>query len=337
MQNIDLVPDLRPVILAAREIRDARNTLARFLPNRNVQAVSFRLGRRRRVDQTVPVRAIDAPATPIRRPGIIDVKGDLPAVTPIVDLSEQDLTNEMVLAQQLAGLQVDWQPWVVAAAATAALTVDNTFEVMRGQLLASGKIILEAADGVQHEVDFEVPTDQVITAAAAWDYEDPAAVFADYAAASEAFLDASGSVAGAALTSSNMRTLLLNAVQKLYPMAPVGDDQLNAYLSNRNLPPVVTYDRKLRDASGAKTRVYPEGSITFLPSEDDPVGETQLGVTQESVQQVQGQVLTAAQAPGLTIVTLGQDNPVQRAVKGAALGMPVLRDNEDITILKGLV
>jgi hypothetical protein len=47
-------------------------------------------------------------------------------------------------------------------------------------------------------------------------------------------------------------------------------------------------------------------------------------------------VLTAAQAPGLTIVTLGDDNPVQRAVKAAALGMPILRDNEDIVILKGL-
>ena len=32
MQIIDLVPDLRPTILAAREMRDRRNSLARFLP-----------------------------------------------------------------------------------------------------------------------------------------------------------------------------------------------------------------------------------------------------------------------------------------------------------------
>lgn len=337
MQLIDLVPDLRPIILAAREVRDARNTLARFLPNANVQAVSYRLGRRKRLDQTVPVRAIDAPAVPIRRPGVLDVKGDLPAITPIIDLSEQDLTNEMILAQQLAGLQVDWQPWVESAAAQVALTVDNTLEVMRGQVLSTGKITLTAEDGVEHEVDFEIPADRIITAAAPWNYDDPAAVFADYAAAVEAHLDGSGSQPGIALTTSKMRTLLVNAVQKLYPQQPVGSEQLNAYLASRDLPGVVTYDRALRDASGNKTRVYPEGTITFLPSDDDPVGRTELGVTQESVQQVQSRVLTREQAPGLTIVTLGQDNPVQRAVKGAALGLPVLRDNEDITILNGLV
>lgn len=336
MQIIDLVSDLRPIILAARQVRDQRNSLERFLPNVNVQAVSYRLGRRKRVDQTVPVRAIDAPATPIKRPGLLDVRGDLPAVTPIVDLSEQDLTNEMILAQQLAGLQVDWQPWVVSAAAEVALATDNTYEVMRGQLLATGIISLIGEDGSTHEVDFEIPADRIITADAAWDYEDPAAVFADFQAAHEVHLDGAGAAAGVVLTTSKQRALLVNAVQKMFPTAPVGSDQLNAYLSTRDLPPIFTYDRMLRDAAGQKTRVYPEGSMTFLPSANDPVGRTELGVTQEAVQQVQNRVLTREEAAGMTILTLGQDNPVQRSVKGASIGLPVLRDNEDITILNGL-
>lgn len=338
MQLIDLVPDLRPIILAARQVRDQRNSLARFLPNANVQSVSYRLGRRKRVDQTVPVRAIDAPATPIRRPGVLDVRGDLPAITPIVDLSEQDLTNEMILAQQLAGLQVDWQPWVVSAAGEVAMATDNTLEVMRGQLLSTGVVSLVAEDGTTHEVDFEIPADRIITADAAWDFEDPTTVFADYQAANEAHLDGgSGAPAGAVLTSSKVKMLLLNAVQNLYPQAPIGVDTLNAYLSTRDLPPILTYDRRLTDASGNKVRVYPEGSMTFLPSAEDPVGRTELGVTQESVQQVQNRVLTRAEAPGMTIVTLGQDNPVQRSVKGATIGMPILSDNEEITILNGVL
>lgn len=334
---VDLVPDLRPVILAARQIRDERNTLARFLPAKSVMAVSFRLGRRKRLDQTVPVRAIDAPAVPIRRPGVLDVKGDLPALTPIVDLTEEDLTKEMILAQQLAGLDVDYTSWVESAAATVALTVDNTLELMRGQLLSTGTVSLETDGGVVHEVDFEIPSDRIITANAVWDYEDPAAVFADYSAAHEVHIDGSGAPAGVALTTAKMRALMVNAVQKLYPQSPVGSDQLNAYLANRDLPPIVTYDRALVDEAGNRTRVYPEGSITFLPSDSDPVGLTELGVTQEAVQQVQRKVLSREQVAGLTIVTLGQDNPVQRSVKGAAIGMPVLRDNQDITILNGLV
>ena len=80
MQIMDLVPDLKPTILAARQVRDANNTLAKYMPYHQVEGVSYRLGRRRVVDQTVPIRGLDAPAVPITRPGVIDVRGDLPAI-----------------------------------------------------------------------------------------------------------------------------------------------------------------------------------------------------------------------------------------------------------------
>lgn len=334
MQMMDLVPDLRPVILAAREFRDDRNTLAQFLPNVAVQAITYRLGRRKRVDQVVPIRAFDAPATPIKRPGVVDVRGDLPAVTPIVDLSETDLNMEFILAQQLAGQQVDWQPWVNAAAGLVAITADNTFELMRGQALSTGVVSLTAEDGTVHEVDFEVPADSKIAVATPWT-TDPNAVFTDLAAAHEVHQDTSGAPAGLALTTGKVYRTMLNALALKYPQAPVGANELNAYLANQNLPAVTTYDRSLRAEDGTRTRIYPEGHLTFLPG-DGPVGRTELGVTQESVQQVQNRVLSAQEAPGLTIITLGQDNPVQRAVKGAAVGLPVIQDNEDITILSGL-
>jgi hypothetical protein len=336
MQIIDLVPDLRPTILAARQVRDARNTLARFLPNVGVRAISYRLGRRRRLDQKVPVRAIDAPATPIRRPGVLDISGKLPAITPIVNLSEQDLTDEMVLAMQLAGLNVDWQPAVDASAAIGALTVDNTLESMRGQLLSTGVVALEADDGSIHEVDFEVPDSQKITVAAAWNAGGAGDEFDDIDAAHEVFSAAAGSPAGAILTTRKVARHLLHAVQTMYPQQPVGTTALSAYLADRDLPPLFVYDRTLEAEDGSRTRVYPEGTMTFLPAADAPVGRTELGITQEAVQQVGRQILTPDQAPGVTVVTLGQDNPVQRAVKVAALGLPVLQDNDAITIVDGI-
>lgn len=336
MQIIDLVPDLQPVILAARQARDARNTLARFLPNTPVQAVSYRLGRRRRLDQTVPVRAIDAPATPIRRPGVLDVRGDLPAITPIVNLSEQDLTNEMILAQQLAGLTVDFEPAVLASAGQAALTIDNTLESMRGQVLSTGIVSLVADDGETHLVDFEIPAGQIITVAAAWNGAGAGSEFEDIDAAHEVFAAANGGPAGVMLMGRRVSRHLLNALQVAFPQQPVGSVALDGYLANRGLPPVVVYDRTLKAYDGTTTRVYPDTTITFLPAEDAPPGRTELGITQEAVQQVERQILTTDQAPGVTIVTLGQDNPVQRAVKGAAIGLPVLQDTDSITILNGI-
>lgn len=337
MQIIDLVPDLQPVILAARQVRDARNTLERFLPNTNVAAVSYRLGRRRRLDQSVPVRAIDAPATPIRRPGVLDVRGDLPAITPIITLSEQDLTNEMILARQLAGLDVDYTDAVAASAAIAALTIDNTLEVMRAQLLSTGVISLIADDGSTHEVDFDIPDAQKVSPTTSWLTASDSKKFDDLEAWHDGiYLDASGTTAGVALTSRRVIRHLLGVVQRLFPQQPIGEASLNAFLANRNLPAFYAYDRIIEGYTGSKSRIFPQDVITFLPGEDVPVGRTELGVTQEAVQQVQGRVLRAEDAPGVTIVTLGQDNPVQKAVKGAALGMPVLQDTDSIVIADGL-
>lgn len=342
MQIIDLVNDLRPTILAARQVRDARNTLAAFLPYNETQSVSYRLGRRRRADQTVPVRAIDAPAVPIRRPGVVDIRGELPAITPIVDLSEQDLTNEMVVAMQLAGLNVDWTDAVNSAAAQAALTVDNTFEAMRGQLLSTLGLELTSADGVVHSItptDFGVDPAQIVSVTTAWNAAGGDA-FKDFAAAHDGHVDRAGQAAGVVLTTSRVRRQLLAALGAKYPQQPVDANTLNAYLTANDLPQIYTYDRTFTAYDGTKTRVYPEGHMTFLPGMDDPVGRTELGVTQEAVQQVNRRqpngrpALQAGEAPGVTVVTLGRDNPVQRSVKAAALGMPVLADAEQVTVVK---
>lgn len=337
MRIIDLGVDLQPVILAARQVRDSRNTLARFLPNTPVTAIKYKLGRGRRLDQTVPVRAIDAPATPIRQPGVLTVEGELPAITPIVNLSEQDLTNEMVLARELNGLPVDFTPSVTAGAAHGALTVDNTLEVMRGQLLSTGIVSLTADDGTTHTVDFEVPAGQKVTAAAAWNGAGAGNEFDDIDAWHEIFADANGGPAGVMLTSRRVARHLLNALQVAYPQQPVGSVALDGYLANKGLPPVVVYDRTLTAYDGTKTRVFPDDVITFLPGADAPVGRTELGITQHARQQVQGRVLTADQAPGITVVTLGEDNPPQRAVLVSAMGLPVLQDQDSIVIADGVL
>lgn len=335
MQIIDLVPELRPVILAARALRDDNNTLARFLPPRNVADIRYRLGRMKRLDQTVPVRATDAPATPIRTPGASVLAGELPNVTPIYNLTEEDLNTELIIAQQLNGQEPDYTPSVERGAASVALTVDNTFELMRGQYLSTGVVSLVADDGTPVGVDFDVPDNQIFSVDDPWNGAGAGDEFDDLEAAHEVFANAYGSDAGVMLTSRKAARRLLFALQVLFPQQPIGQTSLQAFLDDRGLPQIVTYDRKLKDDLGRVTRIYPEDAVTFLP--DGPIGETQLGITQESVQQVARGVLRAAEAPGLTIETLGEDNPVQRAVKGAAKGLPVPSDTDNMVIVRGVV
>lgn len=339
MQIMDLVPDLRPVILAAREYRDDRNSLSRFLPNVNVQAISYKLGRRQRLDQTVPVRAFGAPAIPIKRPGVVTVQGELPAITPRVDWNEVDLNRDLIMAQRLAGQSIDWGSFVNQGAGLVAATVDNTFELMRGQALSTGVVSLTNEDGAVFDVDFEVPADNKIAVTTPWN-DDPDNVFTDLFAGHAQFIDSSGAPAGLILTTDAVYRILLNALYVKYPNAPVGTAELNTYLANQRLPQITTYDRVLVSKDGAgnvvKDRVYPEGTLTFLP-QGDTIGRTELGITQEAIQQVERRILSAQEVAGLTIITLGQDDPVERAVKGAAVGMPVIQDNEDIVIMSNLI
>lgn len=334
MQFVDLVPELAPVILAARQQRDARNTLARYLPNTPVRSISYRLGRARRLDQTVPVRANDAPATPIARPGVIDLQGDLPNITPIDYLTEDDLE----LAQRLANVNVDLGLSVAQCARNVALAVDNTFEVMRGQLLSTGIVTLQLEDGNVRQVDFAIPGAQKIAVPVAWTdgayADDP---FEELEAAHAVYQDAQGADAGVMVTSRRTVSVLGTFLRNKYPQQPIGAATVTGELAMRNLPPIEVNDRTLTTADGTRTRVFPEGTITFLPSSDTPVGRTELGITQEAVQQVQNRILTPDLAPGLTIVTLGQDNPIQRAVKGAAKGLPVLADTDAIVIMSGVL
>lgn len=342
MQIIDLVNDLRPTILAARQMRDARNTLASIFPYRSSQSVSYRVARRKRGDQVAPVRAIDAPSTPIRRPGLLDVKGDLPAITPRVDLSEQDLTDEMRIAQNLAGVPTDWASVVQSAAATAALTVDNTFEQLRGQLATTLGIVLTAEDGNTYSIDFGAQPGQIFEVTNPWNGED-GDPFADFEAVHNDYIDLSGHAAGLVLTTARVKRALLSALQVKFPNSPVDVSALNSYLNANELPSIATNDRTFTDLEGNRTRVYAEGHMTFLPGDGDPIGRTELGVTQEAVQQTQRiqpgsgrAALTAAEAPGITIVTLGQDDPVQRAVKAAAIGMPVLHEPDQVMVINGI-
>lgn len=341
MQIMDLVPDLKPTIMAAREMRDPNNRLAKFLPTRNVDALSYRLGRRQRADQVVPIRAFDAPAVPIRRPGVVDVRGDLPAITPRVDWSEDDLNKELTLARQLAGQSIDWTNWVADSAARTVLTIDNTLEMMRGQALSALGLSLQSADGVVHEVSFGAAPEQFTTVTTKWGTSgsDP---LKDFEAAVAKHLEIAGVYPQAVLTTAKAKRVLLQALQLKYPNQPIGANDLVTYLSNNDLPQIVTYDRMFTAYDQTKGRYFPEGTMTFLPSLDETVGSTDLGITQEAVQQTQRiqpngtTALDASEVAGITVITLGQDDPVQRSVKAAAVGMPVIHEIDQVTVMRGL-
>lgn len=323
----DLVP-LQPVILAARQIPYADQTLEDIFPTRPVEQVDYKLVQERLLKQVVPARALDTPAPLIARPGALEIRGGIPAFSAMDLLTETDL----VRARRLAGIQIDLQPSVNASAARTTDTLLNTFDVMRGQILSTGKVTLNA-NGVNQVADFGVPSANKVTAGTAWTSVSSAPAVTDLDTWRSVYVAANGGPPGRMITSTKAQRLLLRntsvinaAAGALLQRTQISTADLSAFLGAEGLPDVETFDGQYGsfnpDGTPNFTRYLPDNILVMLPN--GPLGETQLGITEEAVELVQAQILAAAQAPGITVVTMVEDNPVQKAVLAAAMGLPIL-------------
>jgi hypothetical protein len=333
---LDLVDNLRAINLAARQVLDPNNILRAYLPVQAVEDVRYRLTQSQRVDVVGAVRALGTPSRQIRRPGVTEIRGGLPAISAMESLTETDL----VRARIMAGLDVSGElsRTVAASSATTALAVDNTFELLRGSTLATGLLAVDNGEVIQ-SADFGVPAANRFTAAVSWLDTENAKAFDDYLAWSERFLRSSGGPAGVCITTRTMWNLFLRnkQVRSQFTTAGAVPDRvrpgdLAELLGSYQAPPMVTYERVID-----RQRVWPEGRLSFLPGVGQTrVGSTLLGIPEQSVQLVSARVLNAAEAPGVSVVTLVEDHPVARHVNADSLGLPALERPEAIVVAKAL-
>jgi hypothetical protein len=318
----DLV-DLAPVNIAARQIPYADQTLENLFPSREVEQIDYRLIQEKNLEQIVPARALDTPAPLIARPGLLELRGGLPAFSAMDLLTETDLQR----ARRLAGIQVDLQPTVEALAAGTTRTILNSIEVMRGMILSTGKVTLNA-NGVNQVADYNVPSANKVTAGTAWTTVSAPAV-TDLDTWRTVYVAANGGPPARILTSTRAQRLLLRNTSVINAVAgaQTGRTQatpaeISGFLAAEGLPNIETYDRQYGSFDAGFTRVLPENILVMLPS--GALGETLLGITEEAVELVQAGILAAQSAPGITVVTMVEDNPVQKAVLSAAIPLPVL-------------
>lgn len=330
----DLV-DLPPIIAASRELAFADQTLEQYLPTDLVDDVDYRLGRTDLIHQTVPARGLDTPAITIARPGVAEVRGGLPAFTPIDVMTESDLQK----ARRQAGLPVDLQVSAAAAAVRTTATILNTMETLRGQAIFTLGISVAVRGSAPQVVDFNPGSSNRFAASTAWTNTATATVLTNLITWHDAFVASSGGPAGVIRMSTRSLRLATRNAEVIAAIAgtqtgrtQVTAAELNALLDANDLPPIVAYDRSLRNIDGTVVRVAPENRIAFLPPSGVPLGRTQYGPTEEAAELINARVLAPGQGPGIAVVTLVNDNPVQKAVKSAAIGLPVIEDVRNIVV-----
>ncbi|ROP45942.1 major capsid protein [Pseudokineococcus lusitanus] len=320
----DLV-DLQGLTVDIRALAFPENALERHLPTVVGETVDYRLAEAGRYNQATVVRAFDTPAPLISRPGVVETKGGLPAISAMDVITETD----SIRARRLNGLSnADaFAPTVPGSAARTTQAVQNKYELLRGQALSTGGISI-AENGVVQAVDFGVPTANKFVRPVAWT-NTSADIVNDLVTWHQQFIDSSGGPAGEIVTSSRVFQQVLRSpsVRALFSPQPsvVTPDAARSILAAYGLPPIVTYDRRIEDAAGTLQRVIAEDRVVFLPGDGATVGQTQLGITAEAVELASRGVLEADLAPGLTAVTYVIENPVSTAVLTASIGLPVVQ------------
>jgi hypothetical protein len=304
-----------------------KGTLARWLPNRTVPDIVARfVAGASGLTDVAPFRSYDAEPAIGSTPTGKRVTLELPALGLNIPVSEYNqlraMNANMTEAQILSSIHSATDATVKAVA--------DSMERLRGIVLNTGKATIAgfSEDDFGRKGAFTNVAPAGLWSVAASD------ALTDLNTWCDAYRDENGEDPGAIVASSNVIRALASLNQFRNQLAsgstrPASKRDVNDVLIANDLPPIVTYDRRV-SVAGSATRVLASTSVLLLPAavEPDAWQESQLGAT------FWGRTLTATepdwdiaeedQAGVVTGVYRAKKPPMIAEVIADAIGMPVL-------------
>lgn len=311
------------------QIEEDRNrfVLSQYLPNRQVDEIEWRANTGTLRDQDAAVvRSWDTESPIGSRQGISRLMGELPPISKKIRLGEEERLRRRALERSSSTELVNA---IYDDAGNMARAVLARIEMMRGELLFNAKIVLNE-NGVSQTIDFARLGSHTVTAGTLWSTTASATPVSDlrtwiavYIATNgvpPAFILASTDVVSNLLLNAQIRALATNVAGT---PALVTVDTVQAVLQAFGLPPIVTYDVNTR-VNGVATRVTPSNKIVLMPPANEPLGNTILGTTAESLELADAQQINIDQTPGLVSVVEKTFDPVATWTKAAAVALPIM-------------
>ncbi|MFE9491393.1 major capsid protein [Streptomyces sp. NPDC006641] len=304
------------------------------MPERTINSVKFRIKSTSRRVNAAKYRAWDAQtAVATREAKRIVTEGMLPPLGQkyLVGELEQILLDTSRGADASELVELLYQD--VAAHVQ---SIKSRLELAVGDLLTDGKFTLSGENGLTVEYDAGVPAANMPTASKAW--TDPTAdALKDEMAWIETLRASGAPLPSRVVTSYKARALLAanNAYRAAFygsvspsttPTATLAPNEVDVVRARYGLPPISVYDVQIPKDDGTMARPIPEDRWLMLPPNPQTWGETQYGVTAESLVLSSGgnPAILREEAPGIVVTHGYTDDPVQVWTKGAAVAMPVL-------------
>ncbi|QCR33131.1 major capsid protein [Lysinibacillus sp. SGAir0095] len=250
--------------------------------------------------------AFDAQAPVRDRIGVSKVETEMPFFRERMTVKEQERQQ---INTFLAGGQTQMADQVVKFVFDDVKTLvdgaDVTAERMRMQLLSTGKIQI-AAEGAQHEYDYQLNDDQFeeLTGTDAWTDAASTPVQDILAWKKEVRVRTGVEPTRAILTSATFALIAQNETirKDLNPLGAqniiLTDEDVANYLSRKTKIQFAIYDDMFIDEAGASKSFFPDGVVTLLPP--GTLGKTMYGTTPE-----ESDLMTGAAQADVSIVNRG--------------------------------
>lgn len=310
--------------------------LSRFLPNQPLDDIEWRVTQGQLQDEDAAViRAWDTESPIGGRQGLNRIMGELAPMSKKYRIGEEDRLRKRQLER--GGDASEIVAAIFDDAGKGARSLSARVEMLRGEALVTGELNIDE-NGVVQTVDFGRDTDLSVNATTPWSTHAGNDILTEELAWRTAYRDINGFDPGLALMSqADIDDMLLNeqyrglaAYQGITP-AFLNNEQLNLVRRAHGLPPIFTYDVKVR-VSGTQTRVIPEGNIVYLPPAGERIGATFTGTTAEALELAGAAQIAQDQVAGMTSVVEKTFDPVATWTKTAAIALPVLI-NPDLTMV----
>jgi hypothetical protein len=304
-------------------------TLARWLPNREIDDLEFRFARGGDgLVEAAQFRAFDAESSIGARPGVTRVTGELPPISRKIRLGEYDRLRQRRLNEAVGdAILTDAERMTRAVAAR--------LELARGEALYTGKVIINENGYVGVTADFGRAAGHTVNAATAWSTVATATPLADMLSWRDTYIATNGTPPGAALTSTRVLGYLLRNAEIRNLAATVAGTPtivsqatVNTVLDSYGLPPLHTYDAQVT-VGGVATRPIPDDKFLYLPAPVDPnsaegseLGGTLYGTTAEALELADE--IVGEDQPGIVAIAYKTEQPVSIWTNASAIALPVL-------------
>jgi hypothetical protein len=309
-------------------------TLSRFLPNRTLNDIDYRVDRGGAgLADMAAFRTYDAESKIGDRLSLSRIMGELPPISLKVRLGEYARLRERNVVDQAV---VDA---ILNDARKTTRDVAARIEKARGDTLTTGTTPFPEF-GASFTIDWGRRGSHTVTASTLW--TSAADIVSDLEAWCLVYETTNGVQPGTVLVGRSTLALMMRnaSVRNLvYPASGtqptvVGMDRLNEAIQAFGLPPIEVYRSQVNNA-GSATSVIPTNKVLLLPPavapddyEGTQLGSTMWGQTLEATEPGYG--IELADQPGIVAGSYKTQDPVALWTKAAAIATPVLA-NPDLS------